>query len=97
VIIVVVRPNRKVTFMSALLITLLQICSLVLIARAIFSWIQPRPGTTVDKIKSILIRVTEPVLAPVRRLLPNMGGLDLSVLVVLLAINLILMPVAVRL
>ncbi|MFN5602167.1 MAG: YggT family protein [Acidimicrobiaceae bacterium] len=36
-----------------------------------------------------LYRITEPVLAPVRRVLPPMGGLDLSPLVVILGIQIL--------
>jgi YggT family protein len=33
-----------------------------------------------------LYRITEPVLAPIRRMLPNLGGLDISPIVVILII-----------
>ena len=55
----------------------------ILIARAILSWVNPDPY---NPIVSFLYRVTEPVLYRVRRVLPDMGGLDLSPLLVLLAI-----------
>lgn len=44
---------------------------------------------TVYRILEMLNRVTEPVFRPIRRLIPPMGGLDLSPLVVLLIIYLI--------
>ena len=37
-------------------------------------------------ISDFLYRITEPVLRPLRRLLPNLGGLDISPIVLLLAI-----------
>ncbi len=55
----------------------------VIIARAILSWVNPDPYNPIVK---FLYRATEPVLYRVRRVLPDMGGLDLSPLVVLLAI-----------
>ncbi|WP_088534532.1 YggT family protein [Geobacter sp. DSM 9736] len=55
----------------------------ILIARAILSWVNPDPY---NPIVNFLYRATEPVLHRVRRVLPDMGGLDLSPLVVLLAI-----------
>lgn len=55
----------------------------ILIARAILSWVNPDPY---NPIVSFLYRATEPVLYRVRRVLPDMGGLDLSPLLVLLAI-----------
>jgi YggT family protein len=41
---------------------------------------------TVYQILDILNRVTDPILRPIRRLIPPMGGLDLSPMVVLLVI-----------
>lgn len=55
----------------------------IIIARAIISWVNPDPY---NPIVSFLYRATEPVLYRVRRILPNMGGLDLSPLIVLLTI-----------
>jgi YggT family protein len=47
-------------------------------------------------IGDFLYRLTEPVLRPIRNILPNFGGLDLSPLVVLLLIQLVLQPLLVR-
>ncbi len=66
-----------------LLIRLLDIYSWILIIRVILSWVNPNPS---NPVVHILYRITEPVLAPIRRVLPPMGGLDLSPLVVLVAI-----------
>jgi YggT family protein len=40
-------------------------------------------------VATILYRLTEPALAPIRRALPPMGGLDLSPMVLLLALQLL--------
>ena len=42
----------------------------------------------VSSIGEFLYRITEPVLAPIRRMLPNMGGLDLSPIALILMIYL---------
>lgn len=55
----------------------------ILIARAIISWVNADPY---NPIVQFLYKSTEPVLARVRKYLPNFGGLDLSPLVVILAI-----------
>ncbi len=50
----------------------------------VFSWIAPQshhPGI------ALLYQLTEPVMAPVRRLLPPLGGLDLSPILVFILIN----------
>ncbi|MEE8600273.1 YggT family protein [Euzebya tangerina] len=79
--------------MAAIIIVVLQIFAWVLIARAVLSWFSAAPGSTLSGVQRSVGRVTEPVLAPVRRRLPRVGSLDLSVLVVLLAINLLVIPV----
>ena len=65
---------------------LLSIYSWVIIAAALISWVNPDPR---NPIVMFLRQVTEPVLSPIRRLLPpwKTGGLDLSPLIVLLAIQ----------
>ncbi len=55
----------------------------IIIGRAIVSWVNPDPYNPIVR---FLYRATEPVLARVRRVLPDMGGLDLSPLVILLGI-----------
>jgi YggT family protein len=74
-----------------LILALAQLVNLVLqayfwiiIARAVLSWVNPDPFNPIVR---FLYRVTEPVLRPIRRRLPTMQmGLDLSPMVVLLAI-----------
>jgi YggT family protein len=65
---------------------LLDLYSYVIIASALISWVSPDPR---NPIVMFLRQITEPVLAPVRRMLPpwKTGGLDLSPLIVLLAIQ----------
>lgn len=63
----------------------------LIILSAIFSWlyafnvVNPR-NQVVGTIGNMLFRVTEPVLGPIRRLLPDLGGIDISPIVVLLII-----------
>ncbi|WP_274423150.1 YggT family protein [Chelativorans sp. YIM 93263] len=62
-----------------------------IIASAIFSWlyafnvVNPR-NQFVGMIGDFLFRVTEPALRPIRNLLPDMGGIDISPIIVLLII-----------
>ena len=65
---------------------LLGLYSWVIIAAALMSWVSPDPR---NPIVMFLRQATEPVLAPIRRLLPpwKTGGLDLSPLIVLVAIQ----------
>ena len=58
-----------------------------LLVRAVFSWIEPYPKNRVHR---LTFDVTEPFLAPVRRLVPPIGGFDLAFLLVFIFVALIL-------
>ncbi|WP_181705058.1 YggT family protein [Chthonobacter rhizosphaerae] len=72
----------------------LQLYTYVIVAAAIFSWlyafnvVNPR-NQFVSMIGNALYQLTEPLLRPIRRMLPAMGGLDLSPIVLLLGIFLV--------
>jgi YggT family protein len=55
----------------------------IIIARAIISWVNPDPYNPIVR---FLYQATEPILGRIRRVLPFMGGLDLSPLIVIFAI-----------
>lgn len=57
----------------------------MLLIRAILSWFNQGYNPFI----MVISQLTEPVLAPVRRIIPPIGGLDLSVLVVFIALNFI--------
>ncbi|WP_423185840.1 YggT family protein [Alishewanella sp. d11] len=57
----------------------------VLLIRAIMSWFSQGR----NPMEYVFQQLTEPFLAPIRRILPPMGGLDLSVLVALIALKFI--------
>jgi YggT family protein len=64
---------------------LLQFYTLILLAYALVSWVPSIRGKWTEYIAMLV----EPVLTPVRRIIPPMGGLDLSFLVVILLIQLV--------
>ena len=67
-----------------LLIRLIDLYSLIIVAAVVVSWINvPRDHPAVR----LLHRLTEPVLAAVRKILPPMGGMDFSPLVVLIGLR----------
>lgn len=74
--------------MAFLLIDLVRMAStvfsLLIIVRALMSWVSPDPR---NPIVSFVYRLTEPVLGPVRSLLPMMGGIDFSPILVLVGIQ----------
>jgi YggT family protein len=71
--------NRSV----ALLILLLDFYSLIVFVSVVLSWLRLSPDNPVVRVVALL---TEPVLKPIRKVLPDIGGFDLSALVLLLAI-----------
>ena len=70
---------------------ILQLYIWLLIAAAVLSWliafnvINTR-NQFVAMVGDFLYRITEPVLRPIRKLLPNMGGIDISPVIVILII-----------
>jgi YggT family protein len=61
----------------------------LLIAQAVLSWLLAfgvinRYNRTVSVIGDFLYRVTEPALRPIRRMLPNFGGIDISPVILIL-------------
>ena len=74
-----------------LILKILDIYSAIIIASAIMSWLVAFGVVNVRNqfirvIVDLLYRVTEPVLRPIRRFLPNLGGIDISPVVALLLI-----------
>ena len=65
---------------------LVDLYSLIVFGSVIVSWIQLPPTHAVA---TFLRTMTEPLLAPIRRVLPPMGGLDFSPLVLLVALQLL--------
>jgi YggT family protein len=70
-----------------LLINVLYVFIIVMLIRVVFSWVSPYPTNPVTR---FAYRITEPVLAPIRRLLPPMSGIDLSPMVVMLGAYLLI-------
>ena len=79
--------QELLTFISYLL----QLYVYILIASAVLSWliafnVVNTRSPVVAAIGEFLYRITEPVLRPIRNLLPNLGGIDISPIVVILII-----------
>lgn len=60
---------------AALLGLIIYLYSFVILARVLMSWVQVDPNSPLAR---TLIDLTEPVLAPIRNLLPPTAGLDFS-------------------
>ena len=66
----------------------------LLVAAAVLSWLVAfdvvnRRNTVVATIGQFLYGITEPVLRPIRNMLPNLGGIDISSIILILIIVLI--------
>ena len=76
-----------------LICTVLNLYLLVIFARILFSWIRVEPGTPVASIYSFVYNLTEPVLGPLRQVIPpvrlGMAALDLSPIILLIVIRII--------
>ena len=66
--------------------TLFDIYFWAMIIRVIASWIAPYSG---HPAMDLLVQLTEPICAPARKLLPPMGGLDFSIILVFIGITLL--------
>ena len=76
----------------------------VLVAAAVMSWlvafnvVNPR-NQFVSMVGEFLYRITEPVLRPIRNVMPNPGGIDISPIIVIIIIwfiQLVILPVLLR-
>jgi YggT family protein len=74
--------------------SLLQLYLIALFGRIILSWFPISPGSAMASIYSFLYTITEPVLGPVRRVIPPIGGsgmaFDLSPIIVLVVIQVVI-------
>ena len=69
-----------------LLAILTQLLQLLFFARFIAQMIDMRGGNPITR---FLIEITDPILAPIRRIVPSAGGLDLSPMIVLFGLFLL--------
>ncbi len=72
--------------------TIIQIYIYLLIAMAVISWLTAlnvinTRNRAVYLAMNFLYRITEPVLRPIRRLIPSMGGIDVSPVVLILVLH----------
>ncbi len=60
---------------------------LMILARVLLSWVDPQGRS---RFAAFIIQTTEPILGPVRRLLPRTGMFDLSPIIVILVLSALL-------
>ncbi len=64
---------------------LCEVLTFAIFIRVILSWVSPRPNV----LTVILEKITEPILAPLRRIIPMAGMFDLTPLVAIILLRLI--------
>jgi YggT family protein len=96
--------NRAMVELFTFISFLLTLYIYVLVAAAVMSWlvafnvVNPR-NQFVSMVGEFLYRITEPVLRPIRNRLPNLGGIDISpiiVIVIIWFIQIVVLPVLLR-
>jgi YggT family protein len=81
--------NGLLCFAAEILSYAVTIYTIVLFVYAVTSWI---PDLRRGRWFGILASLVEPVLAPVRRIIPPVGGLDLAFLIVILLLQFVVRP-----
>lgn len=74
-----------------------QLYVLILFVRAILSWFPVSYNSPLNPVRRFVYVVTEPVLAPFRRLIPPVGGLDISFIVAFFVVEIFVQVVLARL
>lgn len=62
------------------------VLTFAILIRALMSWFMPAGG---GGMMSVLLDITEPVLAPIRRVLPPVGGIDFSPLLAIVLVQIV--------
>ena len=75
--------------MQNLLCTLLGLYTLALIARAVLSWFPVSPGSGLIPVLRALDTIIDPVLQPLRRVMPRAGMFDLSFFVLIIGVQIL--------
>ena len=72
-----------------LICALISVFYIVLLARIILSYFPLRPGTPMASIAGVIHEITEPIMGPVRRVIPRVGMFDFSPIVVFIGLRIL--------
>lgn len=73
----------------AVLAQAINLLTVLLIVRIVMSWISPMGAYSSHPAMRLLYNITEPIMAPFRSIIPPIGGLDLSPMLLFIVLNLI--------
>ena len=68
---------------------LLDVFVIAVIARIILSFFPISPNTAMSSVYSVLYNVTEPVMGPLRRVVPTIGMFDLSPMIIIFGVRIL--------
>jgi YggT family protein len=74
--------NTVISFIHILATVLV----IAIIIRALMSWIMPQDGSGLTR---VLLDITEPILVPIRRVLPPVAGIDFSPILAMILVQLV--------
>lgn len=66
---------------------IISLYTFVIFARIIVSWFPVNPSGPFATVNRVLFQITEPVLGPARRIIPNIGPIDISPIAVVFALG----------
>jgi YggT family protein len=69
--------------------TLLDVFLILVVARILLSYFPLSPGSPMSGVYSFVYTVTEPVMGPLRRVIPPIGMLDISPIVIFIGVQLL--------
>jgi YggT family protein len=73
-------PDNVITIISYIFNAL----TLLILARALLSWFDPGMRSRIGK---LLVDITEPLIGPIRRMMPSAGGLDFSPIIAIILLQ----------
>ncbi|CAN5702504.1 hypothetical protein BH24CHL4_BH24CHL4_09030 [soil metagenome] len=62
------------------------VLTFIVVGRALLSWFDPGMRTSIGQ---VLVQITEPMLAPIRRLMPSTGVIDLSPIILIIGLQVV--------
>ncbi len=72
--------------MGEIILAVFQVLTFAVLARALMSWFRPSPD---NPLVQFLVAVTEPILAPLRRIIPRIGMIDITPMVAIILLQVI--------
>jgi len=75
-------------FLSEFVTIFVQVLTWAIIIRALLSWFSVGAGG-IQQVFRLLVEITEPVMGPIRRVLPTLGAIDFSPLVALILVRIV--------